>query len=112
MFRFCPGQPGGVPGLFKFKIQVMDKRLMKIIAFLQRLQVEAIQGGIYSFHVGLLKHYKGLIVTCDYTLRDGGKMKGVTMTAYFFKDDCRALGDAIKDIRAFLKAKKTRRLKA
>lgn len=101
LFWFSPGHPGGVPGLLKSK--VMNEKLMKILAFLQKLQAEAIESKMYSFGISVLRQGKGMIVAYHYQKKENSRMNCKQICGSFYESDCRDLGCSLKDIRAFMR---------
>lgn len=80
----------------------MDKRLIKILVFLQKLQIE-VSNKMYSYGVNILRHNGGVIVSYHYQKKENSRMCCRSICGSFHRRDCRDLGDSLKDIRAFLK---------
>lgn len=81
----------------------MHEKLMKILAFLQKLQAEAIESKMYSFGISVLRQGKGMIVAYHYQKKENSRMNCKQICGSFYESDCRDLGCSLKDIRAFMR---------
>lgn len=84
----------------------MNDKLMKVLNFMQRLQFQSLQKGAKRFDIMVFSYFCPIrnhvcyAISYNYsTDRDNHGLIGTL----FHEKDCKRLGDAIKDIRAFLK---------
>lgn len=78
------------------------RKLLKIVAFLQKLQKKAFKKGIYSFDVRVMNCDNGLVLSYACVFNAGSEPCVGFLSEKFYKDQCKELGNALKAIRAFL----------
>lgn len=82
----------------------MDKKLLKILVFLQKLQIETLQQ-IHTFDITATMFGKKMIIGYSYQKKENSRMYCRQISNSWNRGDCRDLGYSLKDIRAFLKEK-------
>lgn len=86
----------------------MDKKLLKILVFLQKLQIESLQQ-LHTFDITTMMFGKEMIIGYSYQKKENSRMYCRKISNSWHSDDCKDLGYSLKDIRAFLKGKPSKK---